>query len=112
MKSQARIATTRLNTIARYPALAAIAIYRAIISPMLQALFGRACRFEPSCSVYAADAIREHGLIRGGAMAAWRIVRCNPLARHGFDPVPKNNSIHATSPSLDQHQVIKSGARN
>jgi uncharacterized protein len=107
--TQARIATSTLSSVARYPALAAIAAYRAVISPMLQALFGRACRFEPSCSAYAADAIREHGALRGAAMAAWRIARCNPFARHGFDPVPKKTSNRT---SLPQPQVIQSGARN
>jgi hypothetical protein len=109
VKTPARIATSTLTSVARYPVLTAIAAYRALISPMLQALFGRACRFEPSCSAYAADAIREHGALRGGVMAACRIARCNPLARHGFDPVPKKTSNQA---SLPEPQAFKSGARN
>jgi len=78
-------------TIRRAPrsiALGAIAIYRAAISPLIHAVNGPACRFEPSCSAYGHDAIREFGLIRGGAMALWRIARCNPMGGHGYDPVP------------------------
>jgi putative membrane protein insertion efficiency factor len=65
-----------------------VAIYRAAISPVIHAINGPACRFEPSCSEYARDAIAMHGIVRGGAMAIWRIARCNPAGGHGFDPVP------------------------
>ena len=68
-------------------AACALAIYRAVVSPVIHAINGPACRFEPSCSVYARDAIAEYGVVRGGAMAIWRIARCNPLGGHGFDPV-------------------------
>jgi putative membrane protein insertion efficiency factor len=71
----------------RMIAVGAVAIYRAAISPVIHAINGPACRFEPSCSVYARDAIAEHGIIRGGIMAIWRIARCNPIGGHGFDPV-------------------------
>jgi uncharacterized protein len=71
----------------RIVAVGAIAIYRAAVSPVIHAMNGPACRFEPSCSVYARDAIAEHGIVRGGAMAIWRIARCNPMGGHGFDPV-------------------------
>jgi len=46
------------------------------------------CRFSPSCSVYAEEAIETHGLLHGGRMAAWRIMRCNPFGGHGVDLVP------------------------
>ncbi len=77
-----------ISAIARALALAMIAIYRLAISPLLVAMFGRACRFEPTCSEYAALAIRRHGIVRGGAMAARRLARCHPLGAHGYDPVP------------------------
>ena len=69
--------------------LGAIAIYRAVVSPVIHAINGPACRFEPSCSEYARDAIAEYGIVRGGMMAIWRIARCNPIGGHGFDPVPQ-----------------------
>src|SRR5580692_7150712 len=71
----------------RIMAVGAVAIYRAAVSPVIHAINGPACRFEPSCSVYARDAIAEYGIVRGGAMAIWRIARCNPVGGHGFDPV-------------------------
>jgi putative membrane protein insertion efficiency factor len=77
----------RLRRAPRFVGVGAVAIYRAAISPVLHAVNGPACRFEPSCSAYARDAIAAHGIIRGGVMAIWRIARCNPLGGHGYDPV-------------------------
>jgi len=59
--------------------------YKWLISPFLPA----ACRFVPSCSEYAAEAVARHGIFHGAVLAAWRLARCNPLARGGFDPVPR-----------------------
>ncbi len=47
----------------------------------------RTCKYEPTCSHYAEDAVREHGPIRGSAMAIWRVLRCNPFSKGGYDPV-------------------------
>lgn len=58
--------------------------YKHAISPYLPS----ACRFEPTCSVYAGDAIRTHGPLKGAALAAWRLARCQPFSRGGYDPVP------------------------
>jgi len=77
----------KIRSAPRLLVLGAVAIYRAAVSPVIHAINGPACRFEPSCSVYARDAIAEYGIIRGGAMALWRIARCNPIGGHGFDPV-------------------------
>jgi putative membrane protein insertion efficiency factor len=73
-------------------ALALIAGYKRFISPLLPA----ACRFEPTCSEYARQAIEYHGLWRGIGLAAWRLLRCQPFSRGGFDPVPccKTESSH------------------
>ncbi|HEY1251720.1 MAG TPA: membrane protein insertion efficiency factor YidD [Thermoanaerobaculia bacterium] len=70
-----------------WPARAAVALlsgYKRWISPLLP----RACRFEPTCSVYASGAIAKHGLARGGWLAVKRLCRCHPFHRGGFDPVP------------------------
>jgi len=77
----------RLKASPRLVAIGALALYRAAISPIIHAMNGPACRFEPSCSAYARDAITECGIVRGGAMALWRIARCNPMGGHGYDPV-------------------------
>ncbi len=55
----------------------------------LSALKGySSCIYYPTCSQYAAEAIEKYGALKGGAMAAWRILRCNPFAKGGYDPVP------------------------
>ena len=64
--------------------LALIRGYRRALSPLL----GPRCRFYPSCSHYAIEAIERHGAARGGWLAARRITRCHPLNEGGFDPVP------------------------
>ncbi len=51
------------------------------------ALLPTTCKYHPSCSQYALDAIREKGLVRGSLLAGWRVLRCNPWSRGGFDPV-------------------------
>lgn len=71
----------------RYLAIVLLSLYRFTLSPALHSLTGSACRFEPSCSRFAAEAIREHGLARGGLMAVRRLARCHPLGGHGYDPV-------------------------
>ncbi|MBC7795744.1 MAG: membrane protein insertion efficiency factor YidD [Pyrinomonadaceae bacterium] len=58
--------------------------YKLAISPYLP----RACRFEPTCSVYAMQAIQKHGAFRGLTLAVWRILRCQPFCRGGYDPIP------------------------
>jgi uncharacterized protein len=63
-------------------------IYKHVLAPSLHASMPGACPFQPTCSDYAALAVAEHGLLRGGMMAAWRVLRCHPLSRGGFDPVP------------------------
>lgn len=64
--------------------LAVIGLYQRFVSP----LFPRHCRYEPTCSAYAATAIAEHGALRGVGMGLRRIARCHPWAAGGWDPVP------------------------
>jgi uncharacterized protein len=54
----------------------------------------RLCRYEPTCSAYAEEAVRRHGPVRGLALAAWRVLRCNPWSRGGYDPVPARRHRH------------------
>ncbi len=72
-----------MTRIVTYIALALLRIYRAAISPYHPPV----CRFIPSCSQYAEDAVRRHGPGRGAALAAKRLMRCHPFARGGYDPV-------------------------
>jgi putative membrane protein insertion efficiency factor len=64
--------------------LALIRFYQLAFAPM----YAGSCRFVPSCSAYAAEAIDRHGAVRGGALAVRRLLRCHPFGRHGLDPVP------------------------
>jgi len=63
--------------------VAAVWLYRATWG----AFFPTTCKYHPSCSQYAIDALRQKGLLRGSALAGWRLLRCNPWSRGGFDPV-------------------------
>jgi uncharacterized protein len=64
--------------------VALIALYRRVLSPLLP----RSCRYEPTCSAYALEAIRVHGALRGSVLAVRRIARCHPWAPGGIDRVP------------------------
>ncbi len=66
------------------PLVAIIRVYQRFISPAL----GPRCRYHPSCSEYAAQALGRHGILRGSLLASWRVLRCNPWSHGGFDPVP------------------------
>jgi uncharacterized protein len=62
---------------------APIRLYQRLVSPALP----RRCKYEPTCSAYALEALRRHGPIRGIVLATWRLVRCNPFSHGGYDPV-------------------------
>jgi putative membrane protein insertion efficiency factor len=70
-------------TLLRRIATAPIVAYQRVISPALP----HRCKYEPSCSHYAAQAIREFGILRGLVLAGWRLLRCNPFSDGGYDPV-------------------------
>lgn len=63
--------------------IAPIRVYQRVISPALP----RSCKYEPTCSHYAVEAIRTEGAVRGVILGAWRILRCNPWSHGGYDPV-------------------------
>ena len=69
-------------------ALLLLRLYKLLLSPM----FAGACRFLPSCSDYARDAVKVHGVIKGTWLAARRLSRCHPLGSSGYDPVPDRES--------------------
>lgn len=78
----------RAGVPARSTLILSIRLYRAVFSGWL----GGQCRFSPTCSHYAEQAIRELGAVRGVGLATWRVARCNPYARGGIDPVP--STVH------------------
>lgn len=69
------------------PLLWGITFYRNAISPMKG---GPCCRYTPTCSQYAQTAIERYGMVKGSRLAAWRLMRCNPLSKGGYDPVPED----------------------
>jgi putative membrane protein insertion efficiency factor len=69
--------------------LVLVRVYRLVLAPVHHALFGPCCRFEPTCSAYAEEAVTVHGAARGAWLAARRLLRCHPLGNSGFDPVPE-----------------------
>ena len=73
----------RPRTVPAWLALRAIRTYQLWVSPVLPP----ACRFHPTCSDYGYEAIAKYGIIKGGRLAAWRVLRCNPFGRGGYDPV-------------------------
>lgn len=88
--------STRIDTISRLAtrALSAgIRAYQVVLSPV----FGTQCRFYPTCSQYALDALARHGAGKGLLLTAGRIARCNPLCEGGHDPVPERFSLLKSS---------------
>lgn len=75
--------------------IAPISFYRRVISPGLP----RRCKYEPTCSAYAEQAIREFGILRGSVLAVWRVLRCNPFSHGGFDPVAAQRLFRAATSS-------------
>jgi putative membrane protein insertion efficiency factor len=72
-----------------------IRLYQRLISPA----FGSRCKYYPSCSEYAAQAIERFGILRGLVLAAWRLLRCNPWSHGGFDPVDDQRLFKAHAPA-------------
>lgn len=66
-------------------------VYRVALSPLKR---GPTCRYLPTCSEYAITAVKQRGIVIGVALAAWRILRCNPLVAGGYDPVPARRARH------------------
>ena len=77
-----------LGKLLAWPLLALVQLYRVAFSPWL----GANCRYEPTCSEYAMQALREHGAFKGSWLAAKRIGRCHPWGGSGYDPVPRKKN--------------------
>ena len=82
---------TALRSLAVLP----IRVYQRLLSPML----GQRCRYYPSCSEYAAQAIGRFGILRGLVLAGWRLLRCNPWSNGGFDPVEDQRLFKPRAPA-------------
>ena len=82
-------------TLFRAAFLAPVTLYRRFISPALPAR----CRYHPSCSAYAVDAVRSYGVFRGSVLAAWRVLRCNPFSAGGVDHVA-DQKLFKSRPTL------------
>jgi uncharacterized protein len=78
---------------ARMALVAPIVVYQRVVSPAIP----RRCKYEPTCSRYALDAIREYGILRGLVLAGWRLLRCNPLSHGGYDPVQAQRVFRSSS---------------
>ncbi len=76
-------------------AVAPVAAYRRFVSPALP----RSCRYHPTCSAYAVQAVGELGILRGVVLAAWRLLRCNPFSHGGHDPVQAQRLFRPTPSS-------------
>src|SRR5215470_7186116 len=77
-----------LQTAPRVGLISLLRGYKFAISP----LFPPSCRYMPTCSEYAIEAVDRHGVFRGSALAAWRLLRCHPFVKGGFDPVPQRRT--------------------
>jgi putative membrane protein insertion efficiency factor len=82
-------------TVLRSAATLPIRLYQRVISPA----FGSRCKYYPSCSEYAAQAISRFGILRGLALAGWRLLRCNPWSHGGFDPVDNQRLFAPRKPA-------------
>lgn len=79
----------------RWLAVLPIRAYQRVLSPML----GNRCRYYPSCSEYAAQAVGRFGILRGLVLAGWRLLRCNPWSNGGFDPVEDQRLFKPRAPA-------------
>ena len=84
-----------MSRLVRTVVLAPILAYQRWLSPARP----RRCKFEPTCSQYAVEAVRELGVLRGLVLATWRVLRCNPWSHGGFDPVSDRRIFSAAHPT-------------
>jgi uncharacterized protein len=83
------------RTLGRAGIVLPIKLYQKLVSPMV----GQRCKYYPSCSEYAAQAITKFGILRGLVLAGWRLLRCNPWSHGGFDPVEGQRLFSSQTPA-------------
>ena len=83
-----------MSRAARRIALAPVRAYQRLISPALP----RRCKYHPTCSAYAVQAIESYGILRGAVLAVWRVLRCNPFSHGGYDPVSAQTVFRRPAP--------------
>jgi putative membrane protein insertion efficiency factor len=91
----------RVRTAIVWALLLPLRAYQRVISPALP----RRCKYEPTCSAYAAQALRELGPLRGTLVAAWRLARCNPLSHGGYDPLEARKLFPPEPPPADGREA-------
>ena len=84
----------------KYLLIGLLRAYRAVISP----LYGQVCRYHPSCSAYALEAVTVHGSVRGSWLMVRRLARCHPWSDGGYDPVPSGPTPSASAPHPSPQQ--------
>jgi putative membrane protein insertion efficiency factor len=96
-----KMSTEAISTPRKWPEVL-LKLYKRLLSPFLPA----SCRYVPTCSEYAAEALTRYGILRGSAMAFWRLLRCNPFVRGGYDPVPKNPVSKNDAPNKELRTTL------
>jgi putative membrane protein insertion efficiency factor len=91
---------------ARTLAQAPIVLYQRVLSPA----FPRRCKYEPTCSRYAVQAIGRYGVARGLVLATWRLLRCNPFSHGGYDPVEAQGVFRTRPPRAPEHSPDRPAA--
>jgi putative membrane protein insertion efficiency factor len=89
-----------MNAMVRRVVVQPVLGYQRLISPALP----RRCKYHPTCSAYAVQAIESYGILRGAVLAAWRLLRCNPLSHGGYDPVSAQTLFRSTPRTIDPPQ--------
>ena len=85
----------------RAAAVGVIRAYQRVVSPLLP----RRCKYHPTCSAYAVQAIGTYGILRGSVLAAWRVLRCNPFSHGGYDPLSAQTLFRAAEPPASHSQL-------
>lgn len=92
-----------MKQVMRAAVVGGLRAYKWVLSPLLPP----ACRYVPTCSEYAMEAVDRYGILRGGGMALWRVLRCHPFVKGGFDPVPQGDRAELRNAATDRHGLTR-----